>query len=150
MCGKDKICHSLYYCYLVLLNNFLDCTKSMHGFHCSRKSRLQITYLEFFMVQINEQVIPKPSVERTIFVSHLKSPRNIIQENKSDNGSDQPTKSDGIPGSKSANGSDGSALFSLYVLISILVNTKEDLYTTIISYRTPIVGPNQIRWKILH
>ena len=39
--------------------------------------------------------------------------------NKSDNGSDQPRKSDGIPG----NGSDGWALFSLCVLISILVNT---------------------------
>ena len=72
------------------------------------------------------------------------------QENKSDNGSDQPTKSDGIPGNESTNGSDGSALFSLYVLISILVNTREELYTTIISYRIQIVGPNQIRWKILH
>ena len=85
----------------------------MHGFHYSRKSRLQITYLEFFMVQINEQVIPKPSVERTIFVSHLKSPRNITQENKSDKGFDQPTKSDGVRGNESTNGSDGSALFSL-------------------------------------
>ena len=66
------------------------------------------------------------------------------QENKSDNGSDQPTKSDGIPGNESTNGSDGSALFYLYVLISILVNTREELYTTIISYRIPIVGPNQI------
>ena len=64
-------------------------------------------------------------------------------------GSDQTTKSDGIPGNKSTNGSDGSALFSLYVLINILVNTRE-LYSTIISYRIPIVGPNQIRWKILH
>ena len=122
----------------------------MHGFHCSRKSRFQITYLEFFMVQIDEQVIPKPSVERTIFVSYLKSPRNITQENKSDNGSDQPTKSDGIPGNECTNGSDGSALFSLYALISILVNTKEEFYTTIISYRIPIVGPNQIPWKILY
>ena len=68
------------------------------------------------------------------------------QENKSGNGSDQPTKSDGIPG----NESDGSALFSLYVLISILVNTREALYTTIISYWIPTVGPNQIRWKIPH
>ena len=102
------------------------------------------------MIQINEQVIPKPSAERTIFVSHLKSPRNIIQENKSDNGFDQPTKPDGIPGNKSTNGSDGSALFSFYVLISILVNTKEELYTTIIAYRIPIVGSNQIRWKILY
>ena len=65
-------------------------------------------------------------------------------------GSDQPTKSDGIPGNESTNGSDRSALFSLYVLVSILVNTTEELYTTIISYRIPIVGPNQIRWKILH
>ena len=65
-------------------------------------------------------------------------------------GSDQPTKSDGILGNESTNGSDGSALFSLYVLISILVYTKEELYTTIISYRIPIVGPSQIRWKILH
>ena len=72
------------------------------------------------------------------------------QENKSDNGSDQTTKSDGIPGNESANGSDGSALFSIYVLISILVNTREELYTTIISYRIPIVGPNQIRWKTLY
>ena len=72
------------------------------------------------------------------------------QENKSDNGSDQPTKSDGIPGNEFTNGSDGSALFSLYVLISILMNTREELYTTIISYRIPIVGLNQIRWKILH
>ena len=62
-------------------------------------------------------------------------------------GSDQPTKSDWIPGNESTN---GLALFSLYVLISILVNTREELYTTIISYRIPIVGPNQIRWKILH
>ena len=51
---------------------------------------------------------------------------------------------------KSDNGSDGSALFSLHVLISILVNTTKELYTTIISYRIPIVEPNQIRWKILH
>ena len=65
-------------------------------------------------------------------------------------GSDQTTKSDGILGNKSTNGSDVSALFSLYVLISILVNTREELYTTIISYRIPIVGPNQIRWKTLH
>ena len=72
------------------------------------------------------------------------------QENKSNNRSDQPTKSDGISGNKSTNGSDGSALFSLYLLISILVNTRDELYTTIISYRIPIVGPNQIRWKILH
>ena len=72
------------------------------------------------------------------------------QENKSDNGSDQPTKSDGISGNESTNGSNGLALFSLYMLISILVNTREELYTTIISYRIPIVGPNQIRWKILH
>ena len=72
------------------------------------------------------------------------------QENKSDKGSDQPTKSDGIPGNKSTKGSDGSALFSLYVLIGILVNTREELYTTIIPYRILIVGPNQIRWKILH
>ena len=97
------------------------------------------------MVQINEQVIPKPSVERIIFVSYLKSPRNTTQENKSDNGSDQPTKSDGIPGNKPTKGSDVSALFSFYVLISILVNTKQELYTMIISYRIPIVGPNQIR-----
>ena len=72
------------------------------------------------------------------------------QENKSDNGSNQPTKSDGIPGNESINGSDGSALFSLYVLINILVNTREEFYTTIICYRIPMVGPNQIRWKILH
>ena len=72
------------------------------------------------------------------------------QENKSDNGSDQPTKSDEIPGNESTNGSDRSTLFSLYVLISILVNTREEFYTTKISYRIPIVGPNQIRWKILH
>ena len=56
----------------------------------------------------------------------------------------------GFRGNESTNGSYGSALFSLYVLISILVNTREELYTTIISYRIPIVGPNQIRWKILH
>ena len=62
-------------------------------------------------------------------------------------GSDQPTKSDGIPENESTNGSDGLALFSLYVLISILVNTREELYTMIISYRIPIVGPNQIRLK---
>ena len=72
------------------------------------------------------------------------------QENKSDNGSDQPTKSDGILGNESTNESDRSALFSLYVLISILVNTREELYTTIISYRIPIVGLNQIRWETLH
>ena len=35
------------------------------------------------------------------------------QENKSNNGSDQPTKPHGIPGNESTNGSDGSALFSL-------------------------------------
>ena len=56
----------------------------------------------------------------------------------------------GFRGNESTNGSDGLALFSLYVLISILVNTWEELYTTIISYRIPIVEPNQIRWKILH
>ena len=55
-----------------------------------------------------------------------------------------------ISRNESTNGSDGSALFSLYMLISILVNTREELYTTIISYRIPIVGLNQIRWKILH
>ena len=76
--------------------------------------------------------------------------RKTSRENKSDNGSDQPTKSDGIPGNEFTNGSDGLVLFSLYVLISILVDTREELYTTIISYRIPIVGPNQIRWKILH
>ena len=74
----------------------------------------------------------------------------LIQEYKSDSGSDQLTKFDGIPGNESTNGSDGSALFSLYVLISILVNTTEKLYTTTIFYRIPIEGPNQIRWKILH
>ena len=72
------------------------------------------------------------------------------QENKSDDGSEQPTKSDGIPGNESTNGSDGSALFSLYVLISILGNTSEELHTTIISDRIPIVGADQIRWKILY
>ena len=70
--------------------------------------------------------------------------RSYVQENKSDNGSDQPTKSDGIPGNESTDGSDGQALFSLYVLISILMNTREELYTTIISYRIPLVGRNQI------
>ena len=64
------------------------------------------------------------------------------QENKSDNVFDQSTKSDGIPGNESTNGSDGSALFSLYVLLSILVNAREELYTTIISYQIPVVGPN--------
>ena len=81
---------------------------------------------------------------------HSTTSLSLSQENKSDNGSDQATKSDGIPGNESTNESDESALFSLYVLISILVNTREELYTTIISYRIPIVGPNQIRWKILH
>ena len=74
----------------------------------------------------------------------------FAKENKSDNGSDQPTKSDGIQGNESTNGSDESTLFFLYVLIIILVHTREELYTTIISYRIPIVEPNQIRWKIVH
>ena len=89
---------------------------------------------------------------RISIIFHLRSIHVSVatQENKSDNGSEQPTKSDRIPGNESANGSDGSVLFSLYVLISILVNTREELYTTIISYRIPIIGPNQIRWKILH
>ena len=92
---------------------------------------------------ITESPIPATTTETKIVLS-------TVQENKSDNGPHQPTKSDGIPGNESTNGFDGSALFSLYVLISILVNTREELYTTIISYRIPIVGPIQIRWKILH
>ena len=92
-------------------------------------------------------IIPTHSNVVCIIINSLKL---STQENKSGNGSDQPTKSDGIPGNESTNGSDGLALFSLYVLISILVNTREELYTTIISYRIPIVGPNRIRWKTLH
>ena len=87
------------------------------------------------------------SLTRATLASSMLTPS---QENKSDNGSDQPTKSDGIPGNESTNGYDRSALFSVYVLISILVNTREELYTTIISCRIPIVGPNQIRWKFIH
>ena len=71
--------------------------------------------------------------------------KSTLQENKFDNGSDQSTKSDEIPGNGSTNGFHGSALTSLYVLISILRNTRDELYTTIISYRIPIVGFNQIR-----
>ena len=66
----------------------------------------------------------KKYCEETDFESLGNSKLYDTQENKSDSGSDQPTKSDGIPGNESTNGSDGSALFSLYVLIRILVNTR--------------------------